>query len=66
MIKINYKILKISYAYLFCYQAKKIGRVIKKLSIHGHENDVESKIGKKNVDKNNIYLKFCGLKKLLF
>ena len=54
MIRINYKILKISYAYLFCPYEKKVGRVIKKFSIHGHEYDGEGQIGEKIVDKHEI------------
>ena len=40
----------------FANKLKKIGRVIKMFSAQGHENDGESHIGIKNVDKNYIYL----------
>ena len=55
-IKINYKILKILYSYLFCHYAKKLGWVIKMCFGYGHDLVEDSKIGKENDDKNNIYL----------
>ena len=65
-IKVDYKILKILYAYLFLPQGKELGRVIKRCFEYGLELDEDRKMRKKNLDKNNVYLFFCVLEKFLF
>ena len=50
-IKVDYKILKILYAYLFLPQGKELGRVIKRCFEHGLELDEDRKMRKKILTK---------------
>ena len=53
-IKVDYKIFKILYAYLFLPQGKELGRVIKRCFRDGLDLDEDRMMRKKNLDKNNV------------